>query len=506
MNPMRRWTFAVALLLVTGFSWIGPPPVLADEITSSDFSATSWSKVVDFFDYARTYATNNGLTPPDTSAHAYVYTVYVNKAGLQVFYAGLVNITSATKIVTIPMQTFFEHYVTPGGKHAVVASSFVALLAFNESALTLHPGSPDIQDNLWASFSVGYDLTQNFGTRPHPDMASKAEIIPLTSSADGLQWNWGLRYINLAAIWWKVHVDPYDATYDAIPVAFTVYDELTFTYDLTIDPSTHTATLRGNYVIGRMRDLYVFRLVPPFFLHYNSTGTYRLDDTLYDSTTIYDFARLMDVRMSLVLFQRSLLLEQETVSSDSTSSASVTDSDVDVSESTIVTKSSTDSERVFDASFGPKKAYKLYNYTADPSENSFTTHDAVTRTVKRDGFARNTVFATHRFFMKFLPLWVSHVHPAFYAKYREGLLDMTAANYFYIISYPTYGGYRVEHDPTYTSYFVEANTGLPYGAFIIGGIAAAAIGATVYFILRRRSHKTSGLPAPPTAAESLTFR
>jgi hypothetical protein len=35
---------------------------------------------------------------------------------------------------------------------------------------------------------------------------------------------------------------------------------------------------------------------------------------------------------------------------------------------------------------------------------------------------------------------------------------MSRANYFYIIAYPEYSGYRVEHDPTFTAYIAAPDT------------------------------------------------
>jgi hypothetical protein len=55
-------------------------------------------------------------------------------------------------------------------------------------------------------------------------------------------------------------------------------------------------------------------------------------------------------------------------------------------------------------------------------------------------------------FMKFLPLLVVNMHPLLYLKAKESITNMTRANYLYLIAYPNYSGYRVEHDPTFTAY------------------------------------------------------
>lgn len=82
------------------------------------------------------------------------------------------------------------------------------------------------------------------------------------------------------------------------------------------------------------------------------------------------------------------------------------------------------------------------------------------------------------------------------------MLNMTYADYFYVITYPTYSGFKVEHDPTYTAYASletpTAEAPKTFGLILIGGIAAAAIIVAVV-VVRRRKQKTQNLetPAPP---------
>jgi RsiW-degrading membrane proteinase PrsW (M82 family) len=57
--------------------------------------------------------------------------------------------------------------------------------------------------------------------------------------------------------------------------------------------------------------------------------------------------------------------------------------------------------------------------------------------------------------MKFLPLVVVHMYPELFQKATETISDMSKANYFYTTSYPTYGGYRIEHDPVFTAYIAS---------------------------------------------------
>jgi hypothetical protein len=96
--------------------------------------------------------------------------------------------------------------------------------------------------------------------------------------------------------------------------------------------------------------------------------------------------------------------------------------------------------------------------------------------------------------------------PALYQQAKEHLLSLTYADYFYIIAYPTYGGYRIEHDPTYTAYYNAAPGGTNppnwAGLAVVVAIIAIIIIAAVVVLSRRRpkapnTQQSSG-PPPPT--------
>lgn len=426
----------------------------ADTLLATDFLLESWAKVVDYFDYARAYATLHGMAAPPTTYHAYVYMTYVNNTDVQMLYAGLSNITfNEERYYTIPTQTFMLHYKTENhSRDALVASNFLMLMAFNETEQSLYPDSPDMNDNLWSSFSMGFDFASAFPNASFPSLSSETSIIPLNHSPDKLQWSWGMKYTNLTAIWWRTYISPTNHTYQSWPMALTTYDELTFTYNLTMSPDTHLATLTENHVIGRIRDLWHFWgwFIIPFYNHYNNTGCYRYGNKI-SNETVYDFIQNNQIKMSIVNFQTSVMFDRNTYSL-SAGGQNVTDNENMVSSSSITTYAD-DGEKIFDATFGSKETYKLYNYTADNTETLFASHNATARTAKIDGFAENTdLFAFQIGFMKFLPLLIAYMHPQLYEKAKESITNMTRANYFYLIAYPTYSGYRVEHDPTFTAY------------------------------------------------------
>jgi hypothetical protein len=467
------------------------PLAKADTLVKTDFEQESFAKTVDYMDYVRAYATLTGI-PQDGIAnwHANMYMTYVNNSGLQLLYAGLEDITTdETGYLRIPMQSFIMHYKTnENNRDVILASTFLMLMAFNESSNTLYSNSPDQNDILYASFSLGFDLSQLGETLPV--LNSKTETIPLTH--EGNEWTWGMKYTNLTALWWRTWINPNNPRFqNSWPVALSVYDELTFTYKLTIDPDAGTATLQENHVIGRMRHLFAGPVFP-LWTYYNSTGHYGLLGRLkLDNDTIHDFIQDNNLKMSIINFQTSVMADHETYS-QTPAGQNVTDAEVPVTDTSIETYTD-DGEKIFNADFGTKENYNLYNYTDDPTETTFDTYQSTARTAKIAGFAGNGgLFALHIGLMKFLPAVVVHMYPALFAKAASTIANMSRANYFYIIAYPEYSGYRVEHDPTFTAYIASPSGATPQqplgnaGAIIIIVVIIIAVGLATAVLLARR--------------------
>ncbi len=492
--PITSGLIVIALIAIF-------PHVNADTLASSDFAKQSFYKTVDYFDYARYYAGTHNMTVPPTNWHANVYMTYVNTRGLQMLYAGLDNITfSDDAAFTVPMQTFIMHYKTQNNQRDVItASTFLTMLAFNEAGDSIYENSPDMNDTLWASFSMGANLDKYGATLPA--LNSKTLLTPLTHSADNLTWTWGMKYTNLTAFWWGINISTRNPQPETLfPTYISVYDELSFTYTLTIDPTAHKATLREDHTIGRMLDLFQRILIP--WIHYNSTGMYWPNGEFQETPNIYEFLQNNGVQMSIVDFQNTVLLDHDTYSQTPTGQ-NVTDQDQSVTDMSIGTYAD-DGEKIIDASFNTKKTYQLFNYTSDPTEETGTTYNATARTSRIYGFAHNLgLFENHVNFMKFLPLLVLNMHPELYERARETVCNMSRANYFYIIGYPEYSGYRVVHDPTLTVYLTVPATepgGNPppnWGGLMLVAAIIAVIVVTGIFVIRRRKARTDTETAEP---------
>ncbi len=305
-----------------------------------------------------------------------------------------------------------------------------------------------------------------------------SQIIPLTTT-DNFHWTWGLKYTNLNAIWWRIGVDPLSPFWDpSVTRAFSRYSELTFNYDLTIDPNSKTAKLTTSYTIGKVTDLWLLTRLP--VQHLNSTGTYNLDGTLASTQTVYEYLNLGGYKMSIVLAHKAIL-ESHTAADKDDLGRPVDDSDNDVSRSGIDTRAD-DGERVFRADFSVKPKYKLFNI----SETSYQAYNVTARTVRIHGWGGNPVFSFQNRFMGFLPLFVVHVDPALFQQARAGMVSFDVSDYLYVIAYPQWGGTRIVHDPDFTAFYQPAgNIGLLTSLFVAVAVAAA-VGGVIAFLLRRR--------------------
>lgn len=452
----KKTTCIICFLLIISVAFTSPFAVAqTNTLVKSDFEQQSFQKTVDYFDYVRAYATLNGVSLPDNfdQWHANMYMTYINTSGVQLLYSGLDNITTNdSTYLRIPAQSILMHYKANGTDEDVLtASTFLMLMAFNDTSTSRYPGSPDIGDNLYASYNLGFDFSSIGATQPA--LNSQTQTIPLTSTSDGLQWTWGMTYTNLTALWWKTSIDPNNAHIDnSLPFAITTYDELTFKYTLTIDPTNNKATLTESHDIGRMRDLIIGAGL--VWLHLNSTGTYGLlGKQQLSNQTIYNFLDRNQIKMSIIDYQTTIMANHTTYSK--TTNGQEANTDQIVTNQAINTYAD-DGNKIGSLDFTAKPTYDLYNYTQDPTETTSQSYPAITRTTPVASFAKNTaLFDPQVNLMKFLPLVITNMYPGLYQKATESISNITKANYFYITSYPIYSGYKIQHDPVYTAYIAS---------------------------------------------------
>ena len=472
MKPRHVSMLVVLLLVGNSYGLIAAHG--SEDITQSDFAAGSFSKTIDLFEYVREHAETVGGTPPPADWSSKLTVNYVNQNGVKVFYMGFAGVDYGDAEFQIPLQSVVERFNTTKGEPAMTASSFLMLMAFNDTERSLYTGSPDKGDNLWASFTMGTDYSALFPEGKTPRLKTSVEVTPMKVSSDKSEWTWGMTYKDLAAMWWNIA----GSGLKILPGAFCIYDELGFNYRLVYNKSEGTAKLYVTYSIGEMRDLWTLGHIGflPVLLHYNDTGTYNLKQKL-GGETLHGFLERNKISMSIVMAQRTWVADKEV--SNKVDGIDASTDGVDVSSSAVQSTTS-DGQRVFAISFGEKKAYKL-----DTTDGTKTI-DAVTRTADVNYYAKNPLLKFQNSLLYISNALVEKMFPVKYADVSRVWMNSTKSDYLYITSYPTYSGYAVTHDPVYTAYFPPVKTASSGGVPIPDIAVVVGVGVVVFFLARRR--------------------
>ena len=477
---MKIRFLAIVIAVIIGFNSYASVRVQAsDTISSSDFNSTSWSKTVDLFDYARAHAEAVGGTPPKANWTSDTVVNFVNQNGVKLLYVGLAGVDYGKAKFQVPLQSIVEQFNTTKGEQAMTETSFLMLMAFNDTKTSLYAGSPDKGDNLWASFSMGTDYSAILPEGKVPKLLTSVDVTPLKQ--DGNEYTWGMTYKDLAAVWWAIAgTGP-----RLIPNALCVYDELGFNYRLVFNPPDGTAKLYITYTIGAMRDLWTFSRqgILPTIIHLNATGTYNLRQQKIGSEDIHSFLDKNKISMSIIMGQRTWVADKIVQNKFNGSDASTTG--VDVSSGTIQA-TTVDGEKVYDVGFGEKPTYKLETPSGEK------TYNAITRTEEVNFYAKNPVLAIQNALLLYSNALVRNLFPDKYAETAKSWANATKADYLYATSYPTYGGYEVIHDPVLTAYAAPTKSNVASGGVpipseaILMGVIVAVIGLSV---ARRKQNK-----------------
>jgi len=467
----------VTILLAS--SILAIPASAADDIVAADFSKPSWSKNIDLLDYVRRHAEAIDGTPPPATWSSDLVVNYVNQRGVKLLYMGFGGVDFGEAKYQLPLQSLVERFNTTEGDEAITASTFLMLMAFNDTSKSKYPGSPDLGDNLWASFTIGSDISKEI-KGVAPKIHSTVQTTPLSSSADGSEWTWGMSYRDLAAIWWKVGSDA-----KILPVAFCTYDELSFSYRLVYG-ADGSAKLYISYTIGAIRDLWTIGYLGfiPVVYRYNDTGSYRYNQKI-GSQTAHDFLTTNKISMSIIMAQRTWVAGKQTL--NKVNGGPVSDG-VELSNGGVQT-STQSGAKVLDVSFAEKHGYTLGVPSGDKS------YDAVTRTANVEFYTAGPVLKVQGSLLWYANALMAHMFPAKYAQQAKIWMNATKSDYLYITSYPTYGGYKVVNDPVITAYSpapkVNSGGGVPIP---IEGIVIGALVATAIIFGWRRKAKTLEAP------------
>src|SRR5207247_9456186 len=103
---------------------------------------------------------------------------------------------------------------------------------------------------------------------------------------------------------------------------------------------------------------------------------------------------------------------------------------------------------------------------------------------------------------RFLPVSVHHVDQALFQAARTGMASFRVASYLYVISYPTWSGYKIVNDPQYEAFYEPSNNVGLLTALFIAVAVAAGIGGVFAFLFKRRRPPATTIVGTTTPGQS----
>lgn len=436
------------------------------------FDEEHWSTVVDWIEIL----TDINSTLRDR-ADVYTYLCYVNKTDYQMLYIGFINTTLTIPIkflwwtfnvtigATMPMQTVLQHYKTPNGKDAFIISTFLLMAAFQDTGII--KGVPDALEPLYLALTfdlkgtLGEELKENFNV----------SLIPLSVSENGTHYEWGMSYYNLKTIWWWFN--PFEPSKPGHVVATAEFKELTFKYYLDIDRKLGQVILSNSYEVGPIEWL-------------------KVGSDLYCGMNLTEFMASNNFSLTLASYQASIIVGHTHKVVTDEGGTLTGENFTDVSDGNITTLAGTDNERIMDTVFSTKKTYNLYNETS----GTYNSTDLLvtTYTYPLGGMRKNPLVGIQQIINAPLPIVALYLDPNLVEAYNNGTLNETVtiegADCLYVVSYPTWYGLKVEHDPVIVVYIppeVEGEEeGKPAGGGVLGLILIAVAIIVVAIIVKKR--------------------
>jgi hypothetical protein len=363
---------------------------------------------------------------------------------------------------TLPYQLFGMHYYSPDGKEVFLGAVFAFLMAFNDTYTAgggeglPNPGSEDTYYVL--PFGVAHDYLNS-------SYPPTVEAIAAHKVADG-HYQFGISYKNLYAKIIKADSVGEFWLSALLPLYIMRFSELTVTYDIKVDAAAHTASAETFYTIGEIQQLWVWGVeVNPHNLSSNfGIAAVHYGVVFTSSYTVQDAAGT-EVGPSF-----------DGPTGDLTLRIGAADRF---------------------AKIGFRGTFDLYDEQAsgDPTlmSSNNTAYNAIVRARLADRALVNwqhglsaDIFSVFAYAMS-ANIRAGHASPQDLR--MKGDANFTGNRFWYAVSFPHFGGYRVVHDPTYEAFYSDPAAprrgGLP-GFEAPIAVAGVATVAAISLVARRR--------------------
>jgi hypothetical protein len=370
---------------------------------------------------------------------------------------------------TLPYQLFGMHYYSPAGKEVFLGAVFAFLMAYNDTYKNgtgeglPNPGQEDV------FYVLPFGVSRDYQNASYPPIV---EAIAAHKIADG-HYQFGISYKNLYAKIIGAN-SPGEFWLSAVlPIYIARFSELTVTYDIKIDPATHTASAETFYTIGEIQDLWIWG---------QRTNPHNLS---------LDFG-LAAVHYG-VIFTSDYTVENATGTKVGPNFEGATGDNLSFRIGS--------SDRF--AKIGFRGTYDLFDEpdagmsganTLISTNN--TAYNAVVKARATDtGLVRWQHAMSADIFSVFAFGTSAQVRAAYTSPQdlRTRASDnFTGTTFWYAVGFPHFQGYRIVHDPTYEAYYSDPAGSTPRGRLpgldtpLVFGAVGTAILATVVLTGRHR--------------------
>ncbi|MEM2869820.1 MAG: hypothetical protein QW379_05300 [Thermoplasmata archaeon] len=435
--------FVTALLAVPTGSAL-PPSAWEEgrekEITGHSFDEEYWTKD------AITNTTEDGVEASFSIS-------YCNYKDVQAFLIALNTIKKNGTLGTLPWQLFGMHYYTKKGTENFLAAVLAFLLAYNDTNGNGMPDHGNEPTYYVIPFGVS-DSLKNVSENFVPDVS----VIPAEKLGDG-HYRFGMRYQNMYA---KI-IDANNIVSfwlsAALPIYIARFSELSIIYDIKINPESGNATAETFYTLGQVDRLWLWGV---------NVGREALPESLGIAAVHY-----------VAIFAARY---EFTGSSTGTRVSAGVNKPIDENLTLRIGRGERAMEIGYRGTFDLKdevtgnyieKDKRAYNslVAARPGDTWLIRWQA--------GFSLDVLCTMAYGLSK--QMREKYSSPLdLYLKGREGFW---AAALWYGVAFPSWRGYRVEHDPTYTVFFgpepAERLRDFCRSAIVIGGLLLVAAPALV---------------------------
>ncbi len=361
---------------------------------------------------------------------------YVNHNNVQAFLVAFKDAKSGNATGTFPYQMYGMHYFTPDGNEVFIGALLAFLMVYNDSNNNSipNPGQPHHEDILYV-IPFGIDNSLNESSSYAPTVTP----IPAQKLGEG-HYRFGMRYQNLYA-----YVSPFPLWSWIFKTGWLAkFSELTVTYDITIDNDTGEVRTETYYTIGQVTELWAFILGIPI-----EADPSELPESLGVSAVHF-----------VTIFTSKYKITGET------SGNTISPTSTELADENITIAVGEKNERAFAIRFMGEFDLIDENSGSTIEENNPAYNilvQAKPLDVSLVAWQLKFSAAVFSIFAYALSDYVQSVYSSPRDLAHKSLLPFNPKGFgvkalWYAVCFPSWQGYRVEHDPTYTAYFGDPAT------------------------------------------------